>query len=94
MVELLNERTKGFGTKLGELIILPIYSTLPSHEQASPPLYSGNSAYRQLGVTHVYFSELPVSGVTHNLRPPPPPSRRARPHPRAHSANPAVPILR
>ena len=71
MVELLNERTKGFGTKLGELIILPIYSTLPSHEQASPPLYSGNSAYRQLGVTHVYFSELPVSGVTHKLRPPP-----------------------
>ena len=25
---------QGFGTKLGELIILPIYSTLPSHEQS------------------------------------------------------------
>jgi HrpA-like RNA helicase len=34
VVELLNERTKGFGTKLGELIVLPIYSTLPSHEQS------------------------------------------------------------
>ncbi len=34
VVELLNERTKGFGTKIGELIVLPIYSTLPSHEQS------------------------------------------------------------
>ena len=28
--EMLNARTKGLSSKIGELIILPIYSTLPS----------------------------------------------------------------
>jgi len=34
MAEILNQRTKGLGTKISELIILPIYSNLPSDLQA------------------------------------------------------------
>ena len=33
-MELMNQRTKGLGNKIGELIILPIYSSLPSDQQA------------------------------------------------------------
>lgn len=33
-MEMLNKRTKGLANKIGELIILPIYSNLPSDMQA------------------------------------------------------------
>jgi pre-mRNA-splicing factor ATP-dependent RNA helicase DHX16 len=33
--ELLKQRTRGLGTRLGELIICPIYANLPSELQAS-----------------------------------------------------------
>jgi pre-mRNA-splicing factor ATP-dependent RNA helicase DHX16 len=32
--EILNTRMRGLGTKVGELVVLPIYSTLPSDLQA------------------------------------------------------------
>jgi pre-mRNA-splicing factor ATP-dependent RNA helicase DHX16 len=32
--EMLAQRTRGLGTKISELIVLPIYSTLPSDQQA------------------------------------------------------------
>lgn len=32
--EMLQQRTRGLGNKVGELIILPIYSTLPTDMQA------------------------------------------------------------
>jgi hypothetical protein len=43
VVEILNHRTKGLGTKIKELVICPIYSNLPSEMQAKifEPVHEG-----------------------------------------------------
>ncbi|KAJ1494855.1 hypothetical protein T484DRAFT_1758770 [Baffinella frigidus] len=69
VVELLNERTKGFGTKLGELIILPIYSTLPSHEQSKIFEETPPGARKVVVATNIAETSLTIDGIVYVIDP-------------------------
>ena len=47
--EILGQRTRGLGTKIRELVILPVYASLPSDQQAlifEPPPENGRKVVR------------------------------------------------
>ena len=69
VVELLNERTKGFGTKLGELIVLPIYSTLPSHEQSKIFEETPPGARKVVVATNIAETSLTIDGIVYVIDP-------------------------
>lgn len=69
VVELLNERTKGFGTKLGELIVLPIYSTLPSHEQSKIFEETPPGARKVVVATNIAETSLTIDGIVFVIDP-------------------------
>lgn len=67
--ELLRERTKGLGTKLGELIIAPIYATLPADQQARifeeiPP-----GARKVVLATNIAETSVTIPGIVYVIDP-------------------------
>ena len=55
--EVLNQRTRGLGTKIKELVVLPIYASLPSDQQAlifEPPPEGGRKV---VIATNIAFSK-------------------------------------
>lgn len=67
--EILNTRMRGLGTKVGELLVLPIYSTLPSDLQArifepTPP-----GARKVVLATNIAETSLTINGIIYVIDP-------------------------
>lgn len=67
--ELLRQRTRGLGTKLGELIIAPIYATLPSEMQSkifdpTPP-----GARKVVLATNIAETSVTIPGIVYVIDP-------------------------
>jgi pre-mRNA-splicing factor ATP-dependent RNA helicase DHX16 len=61
--EELIKRTRGLGTKIGELIVLPIYSTLPSEEQAKIFEPTPPNARKVILGTNIAETSLTIDGI-------------------------------
>jgi pre-mRNA-splicing factor ATP-dependent RNA helicase DHX16 len=61
--EELKKRTRGLGTKIGELIVLPIYSTLPSEEQAKIFEPTPPNARKVILGTNIAETSLTIDGI-------------------------------
>lgn len=61
--EMLQQRTRGLGTKIKELIILPIYSTLPSDLQAKIFVPCPPGARKVILATNIAETSLTIDGI-------------------------------
>jgi len=62
-MEMLQQRTRGLGTKISELIILPIYSTLPSDQQAKIFEPTPPGARKVVLATNIAETSLTIDGI-------------------------------
>ena len=62
-VEMLQQRTRGLGTRIGELVILPIYSTLPSDLQAKIFEPTPEGARKVVIATNIAETSLTIDGI-------------------------------
>ena len=60
---MLQQRTRGLGTKIGELIILPIYSSLPSDQQAKIFIPTPKGARKVVLATNIAETSLTIDGI-------------------------------
>eukprot|EP00456_Euglypha_rotunda_P026193 TRINITY_DN21131_c0_g1_i2.p1 TRINITY_DN21131_c0_g1~~TRINITY_DN21131_c0_g1_i2.p1 ORF type:complete len:479 (-),score=48.18 TRINITY_DN21131_c0_g1_i2:26-1462(-) len=67
--EILNQRMRGLGTKVGELIIAPIYSTLPTDMQAKIFEPTPPTARKVVLATNIAETSLTIPGVTYVIDP-------------------------
>lgn len=67
--EILKQRTAGLGTKVGELIILPIYSTLPSDMQAKIFEDAPPGARKVVLATNIAETSLTINGIVYVIDP-------------------------
>lgn len=67
--ENLERRVRGLGTKVGELIILPIYSTLPSDMQAKIFEPTPPGARKVVLATNIAETSLTINGVVYVIDP-------------------------
>ena len=61
--ELLKQRTKGLGSKIGELIIAPIYANLPSDMQARIFEQTPIGARKIVLATNIAETSLTIDGI-------------------------------
>lgn len=64
-VEDLTQRTRGLGTKIKELIILPIYSTLPAEQQAKIFEPTPPNARKVIFGTNIAETSLTIDGIVY-----------------------------
>lgn len=62
-MESLGERIKALGNKIGELIVLPIYSALPSEKQAKIFLPTPQGARKVVLATNIAETSLTIDGI-------------------------------
>lgn len=67
--ELLYERISGFGTKLGELIIAPIYANLPAEQQAKIFEPTPDRARKVVLATNVAETSVTIPGIVYVVDP-------------------------
>lgn len=67
--ELLRERMRGLGTKLGELIIAPIYSTLPADQQAKIFEPTPEGARKVVLATNIAETSVTIPGIVYVIDP-------------------------
>ncbi|CAN8062809.1 unnamed protein product [Agarophyton chilense] len=67
--EILQERTRGLGSKLGELIIAPIYATLPSEIQAKIFEKTPENARKVVLATNIAETSVTIPGVVYVVDP-------------------------
>jgi pre-mRNA-splicing factor ATP-dependent RNA helicase DHX16 len=60
---MLQQRTRGLGTKIAELIICPIYSTLPSDMQAKIFEPTPPGARKVVIATNIAETSLTINGI-------------------------------
>jgi len=60
---MLQQRTRGLGTKIAELIICPIYSTLPSDMQAKIFEPTPQGARKVVIATNIAETSLTINGI-------------------------------
>ena len=62
-MEMLLAKTRGLGTKTGELLILPVYSTLPSDQQAKIFIPTPPGARKVVLATNIAETSLTIDGI-------------------------------
>ena len=62
---MLLQRTKGLGTKIGELIILPIYSALPTDLQAKIFEKTPDGARKVVLATNIAETSITIDGIVY-----------------------------
>lgn len=62
---MLMQRTRGLGTKIDELLILPIYSTLPSDLQAKIFIPTPPNARKVVLATNIAETSLTIDGIVY-----------------------------
>lgn len=67
--ELLKQRTKGLGSKLGEIIIAPIYATLPSEMQAKIFEPTPDGARKVVLATNIAETSVTIPGIVYVIDP-------------------------
>ncbi|PXF41069.1 Pre-mRNA-splicing factor ATP-dependent RNA helicase DEAH1 [Gracilariopsis chorda] len=67
--EILRERTRGLGSKLGELIIAPIYATLPSEMQAKIFEPTPEGARKVVLATNIAETSVTIPGIVYVIDP-------------------------
>lgn len=67
--EMLHDRTKGLGTKLGELIIAPIYATLPADQQAKIFEPTPDGARKVVLATNIAETSVTIPGIVYVIDP-------------------------
>jgi len=67
--EALQQRTRGFGTKMAELIICPIYSTLPSDMQAKIFEPTPPGARKVVLATNIAETSITIDGIVYVIDP-------------------------
>ncbi|KAI0562305.1 pre-mRNA-splicing factor ATP-dependent RNA helicase DHX16 [Gracilaria domingensis] len=67
--EILRERTRGLGSKLGELIIAPIYATLPSEMQAKIFEVTPENARKVVLATNIAETSVTIPGIVYVIDP-------------------------
>lgn len=67
--EMLKERTRGLGSKLGELIIAPIYATLPSEMQAKIFEPTPAGARKVVLATNIAETSVTIPGIVYVIDP-------------------------
>ena len=67
--ELLVQRTKGMGTKIGELVICPIYANLPSDMQAKIFEPTPHGARKIVIATNIAETSLTIDGIKYVIDP-------------------------
>lgn len=65
--ELLRQRTKGLGSKIGELIVAPIYANLPSDMQARIFEQTPPNARKIVLATNIAETSLTIDGIKASL---------------------------
>ena len=63
--EMLQQRTRGLGTRIKELIILPIYATLPSDLQAKIFVPTPEGARKIILATNIAETSLTIDGIVY-----------------------------
>lgn len=67
--EMLRERTRGMGSKLGELIIAPVYATLPSEMQAKIFEPTPQRARKVVLATNIAETSVTIPGIVYVVDP-------------------------
>ena len=67
--ELLRQRTRGLGTRLGELLLCPIYANLPSHLQAKIFEPTPAGARKVVIATNIAETSLTIDGIKYVVDP-------------------------
>lgn len=67
--EMLHDRTQGLGTKLGELIIAPIYATLPADQQAKIFEPTPDGARKVVLATNIAETSVTIPGIVYVIDP-------------------------
>ncbi len=62
-VEILNQRTRGLGSRIKELIVCPIYSTLPSEQQAKIFEKTNEGSRKVVLGTNIAETSLTIDGI-------------------------------
>eukprot|EP00741_Cyanophora_paradoxa_P006192 tig00000984_g6004.t1 len=69
MMEMLTQRTRGMGSKIAELIVLPIYSALPSDLQAKIFERTPPGARKVVLATNIAETSLTIDGIVYVIDP-------------------------
>ena len=62
-MEMLQQRTKGLGNKIGELIVLPIYPALPSDMQSKIFVKTPTGARKVVLATNIAETSVTIDGI-------------------------------
>jgi len=67
--EILSQRLRGLGTKVGEMLVLPIYSTLPTEQQAKIFEPTPPGARKVVLATNIAETSLTINGIIYVIDP-------------------------